>query len=111
MHQNERSEKHSLTRSFVKNIAATEGKVKLAGWIYHLRVLAKTTFIVIKDCTGVMQCVMPTDLNPDVHLRLDDCIEVEGIVKAEPRSKSGFELHISKITKLNETSAIFPFNS
>ena len=27
-------------------------EVLLRGWVYRLRVLAKTTFIVIKDCSG-----------------------------------------------------------
>lgn len=111
MHQKKQSEKHSLKRSFVKSLTASEGEVKVAGWVYHLRVLAKTTFIVLKDCTGVIQCVMPTDLDPNLHLRLDDCIEVEGVLRNEPRSKTGFELHVRRVEKLNETTAVFPFNS
>ncbi len=111
MHQQNQSEIHSLKRSFVKNLAAIEGEVKVAGWVYHLRVLAKTTFIVLKDCTGVVQCVMPTNLNSNLHLRLDDTVEIVGILKIEARSKLGFELHIRRVTKLNESAATFPFNS
>jgi len=121
VHQKQRSGTHSLKRSFVKSLTVSGDEVKVAGWIYHLRVLAKTTFIVLKDCTGAIQCVMPTDLNmnadadlnsyPYPHLRLDDCIEVEGFLKTEPRAKAGFELHVSRIRKLNESTEIYPFNS
>jgi nondiscriminating aspartyl-tRNA synthetase len=31
--------------------------VLLRGWVYRLRVLASTTFIVLRDCTGEAQCV------------------------------------------------------
>lgn len=111
MHQKSASEKHSLKRSFVKNLTAPETKVKVAGWVYHLRVLAKTTFIVLKDGTGMVQCVMPTNLIPDFHLKLDECIEVEGILKPEARAKAGYELHVMAIRRLNEIADIFPFQS
>ena len=111
MHQEEQSEKHSHQRSFIKSLPPVESQVKVAGWVYHLRVLSKTTFIVLKDCTGMIQCVMPTDPNRNLHLRLDDCVEIEGILRAEPRSKLGIELQVTKLTKLNETANLFPFNS
>jgi len=111
VHQEEQSEKHSHQRSFIKSLPPVESQVKVAGWVYHLRVLSKTTFIVLKDCTGMIQCVMPTDPNRNLHLRLDDCVEIEGILRAEPRSKLGIELQVTKLTKLNETANLFPFNS
>ena len=114
MHLKKQGSEHSLKRSFVESLRQAESEVKVAGWVYHLRVLAKTTFVVLKDCTGVIQCVMPTNLDSNLgnlSLRLDDCIEVEGILKSEARSKSGFELHIRRIRRLNETTTVFPFNS
>lgn len=99
-------------RQFVGELSSATGQhVKLAGWIYHLRVLSKTSFLVLKDCTGIIQCVMPTDLGRDLHLRLDDCVEVEGLLKAEPRSKQGFELHVTGINKVSESHAALPFNA
>lgn len=109
MHQTTQSEILSCRRSFIKSLTASEQEVKIAGWIYHLRVLAKTTFIIVKDRTGLIQCVMPTDQN--LHLRLDDCVEVVGRVQTEARAKSGIEILVTRIEKLNESAAVFPFNS
>lgn len=101
-------------RSFIGELTPVQGKtVSISGWIYHLRVHAQTTFLVIKESTGILQCVMPTDLdNNDLHLRLDDCVEVSGNLHLEPRSKAGFELHVTSIRKLSESSLTqLPFNS
>jgi nondiscriminating aspartyl-tRNA synthetase len=113
VHQVQRSENHSLQRSFIKSLTAHGSEVKLAGWIYHLRVLSKTTFVVLKDCTGMIQCVMPTDLTErlGLQLRVDDCVEVEGILMAEPRAKLGFELHVRSLKILSESAATLPFHS
>lgn len=100
-------------RSFIGEIQPVQGQtICISGWIYHLRVLTKTTFLVIKDSTGILQCVMPTDLNNDEHLRLDDCVEINGNLNLEPRAKVGFELHVTSIRKLSESSLKqLPFNA
>jgi len=101
-------------RSFIGQIKPVQGQtISICGWIYHLRVLSKTTFIVVKDCTGILQCVMPTDLNNnDLHLRLDDCVEINGNLNLDPRSKIGFELQVTSIRKLSESSlSQLPFNA
>jgi nondiscriminating aspartyl-tRNA synthetase len=101
-------------RSFIGEITPVQGQtISICGWIYYLRVLAQTTFIVVKDCTGILQCVMPTNLNnQDLHLRLDDCVEINGHVNMDPRSQCGFELHVTAIRKLSESSQTqLPFNS
>jgi nondiscriminating aspartyl-tRNA synthetase len=32
-------------------------EVALRGWVCRMRVLGKTTFVVLKDCSGEVQCV------------------------------------------------------
>lgn len=100
-------------RSFICELSQMTGQtVKITGWIYHLRVLSQTTFLVIKDATGIMQCVMPTDLNSDLHLRLDDCVEVLGNLIEDPRAPNNRELHVTSVKKLSESNRqMLPFNS
>jgi nondiscriminating aspartyl-tRNA synthetase len=86
-------------------------EVLLRGWVYRLRVLAKTTFIVIRDCSGEAQCVAGSDLLKDLHLKLDDCVEIHGRVRADARSKSGYEVDVVRVVMLNPSSTGLPFNS
>lgn len=85
------------------------GKVRIAGWVSQCRVLAKTTFVVVKDASGILQCVMATD--PNGPPRLDDCVEFEGNLREEPRAKQGFELHVTAWRRLNEAAEVLPFHS
>jgi nondiscriminating aspartyl-tRNA synthetase len=99
-------------RSFAGTLG---GKIKqqvlLRGWVYHLRVLARTTFIILRDCSGEVQCVGDSDLLKDFHLKLDDTVEITGRVRADERAKSGYEIDIVAVRVLSRASNILPFNS
>jgi nondiscriminating aspartyl-tRNA synthetase len=86
-------------------------EVLLRGWIYRLRVLAKTTFIIIRDWSGEAQCVAGSDLLKDLHLKLDDCVEVHGRIRADHRSRSGYEVDILRVRVLSRSASGLPFNS
>src|SRR5215475_7484294 len=86
-------------------------EVLLRGWVYRLRVLAKTTFIIIKDCSGEAQCVTGSGLLKDIHLKLDDCVEIYGHVRADHRSRSGYEVDIIGVRALSHSASGLPFNS
>jgi nondiscriminating aspartyl-tRNA synthetase len=96
----------------ISQISYHEGKdVILRGWVYRLRSLAKTTFILLHDCTGIVQCVISSDAVKHVSVKLDYPIEIRGKVRADKRAVGGFEIDIEEIKVLNETMAILPFNA
>src|SRR5262249_49231553 len=101
-----------IHRRFVEELSNRVGEtVLIRGWVHRLRVLAKTTFLIVKDCTGEAQCVAATEALRDLHPKLDDAIEVRGIVRAEERAKSGIEIDIENATILNRAANVLPFNS
>jgi nondiscriminating aspartyl-tRNA synthetase len=86
-------------------------EVTIGGWVYHLRVLSRTAFIILKDCSGEVQCVGATEAIKDLHLKLDDAIQVRARVRPDTRAKAGYELDILEVTVLNRSSNTLPFNS
>ncbi|MBI4475329.1 MAG: aspartate--tRNA(Asn) ligase [Acidobacteria bacterium] len=101
-----------VQRVFISELAHHQHEsVLIRGWVYRTRVLAKTTFIIVKDCTGEAQCVAATDFLRDQRPRLDDAIEVRGTVRKDNRAKTGVEINISQLTILNRAGGILPFNS
>jgi nondiscriminating aspartyl-tRNA synthetase len=86
-------------------------EILLRGWVHRFRSLAKTTFIVLRDCSGEAQCVAASDALKDLHLKLDDTIEISGRVRADQRAKSGFEVDIVSARVLNSAANNLPFNS
>ncbi|HEU0180405.1 MAG TPA: aspartate--tRNA(Asn) ligase [Blastocatellia bacterium] len=101
---NQRALTHSLGQFIDQDVL-------LRGWVYRLRVLAKTTFIVIRDCSGEAQCVTASDLLKDLHLKLDDCVEIYGRVRADHRSRSGHEVDVIRVRVLSRSATGLPFNS
>jgi len=99
-------------RIFIESLRElAAGEVRLKGWVYRLRVLGKTAFVILRDCTGEAQCVIASDALKDHHLKVEDVVEIEGNVRAEPRSKSGYEIDITAIQVLNRAGQSLPFHS
>jgi nondiscriminating aspartyl-tRNA synthetase len=86
-------------------------KVKIAGWVSRYRPLAKTAFIVLKDCSGTVQCVSAPQLPKDLGVKLEDAIELIGVARADSRSKQGYEFDVTEIRVLNASSHELPFQS
>jgi nondiscriminating aspartyl-tRNA synthetase len=99
-------------RTFIQDISASStAEVLLRGWVYRLRVLGKTSFIILRDCSGVAQCVAATEAVQDYRLKVEDVVEVRGVARADRRSKVGFEIHILTLRILNRAGQVLPFRS
>ncbi len=101
-----------MQKVMISNIGPFIGEVlTLRGWVYHIRTLSKTTFIVLKDCTGVVQCVASTEYLKNFIVNLDYAIEIVGKVRSDARAKCGYEVDVLTLKILNETKSILPFNA
>ncbi len=83
-------------------------EVTLAGWLYHRRSSGKLHFLLVRDGTGTIQCVVAVkDVAPEVFERAGRCpqessVEVTGSVHADARSPLGFELAVRDFRILQE---------
>ena len=72
-------------------------EVTLNGWVYNLRSIGKIWFLILRDGTGLVQCVVvkaDTDeaiFNLENKLTQESSVTVTGMVRAEPRSVGGYE--------------------
>jgi nondiscriminating aspartyl-tRNA synthetase len=102
----------TISKTFVADLPLHVGKtIILRGWIFRLRELAKTTFVVLKDCTGEAQCVAASDVLRELHLKSDDAVEILGTVRLDERAKQGIEVDIISVKILNPSATLLPFNS
>jgi asparaginyl-tRNA synthetase len=88
---------------YIENIGAHEGKeVTLRGWIYNKRSSGKLKFILLRDGTGVIQCVgFKGNFTAEQFDELDkvtqeSSIEIRGKVRKDDRSPGGYELEIAE---------------
>jgi len=101
-----------MSRTFADSLGQCLGReVLLRGWVHRLRVLARTTFIVLRDCSGQVQCVATSESLKDLHLKNDDAVEIIGRVRPDDRTREGYEVDVTQARVLGRASNILPFNS
>ena len=99
-------------RVFIESLPDfVDKEVALRGWVCRMRLLGKTTFVVLKDCSGEVQCVAAPESIKEHHLKLEDAVEIVGRVRRDARAKSGYELDILEVRVLNRSGQNLPFNS
>lgn len=85
--------------------------VLLRGWVHRLRTLGKTTFLVLRDCSGLAQCVLPTARLRGTQLKSEDTVEVHGTVRHDGRARSGIEVEVDSLRVLNLAAQHLPFTA
>ncbi len=102
---------------YVENIGDHEGgEVTLRGWVYNKRSSGKLQFIMLRDGTGVIQCVAfkgsftPEQFDALDRLTQESSIEIRGKVRKDSRSPGGYELDVAgfEIFQLTENYPIAP---
>jgi asparaginyl-tRNA synthetase len=74
------------------------------GWLYNKRSSGKLQFLIVRDGTGYLQCVVPkADVEPEVWEAAEkasqECaLEVSGQVREDKRAPGGFELTASRVS-------------
>jgi asparaginyl-tRNA synthetase len=76
-------------------------EVTLAGWLYNRRGSGKIQFLIIRDGTGLCQCIVEKGKVSDElfeqlkHLGQESSLKVTGIIRADERSVGGYEMAIT----------------
>jgi asparaginyl-tRNA synthetase len=90
-------------------------RVSIAGWLYNLRESGKIVFPLVRDGTGIMQCVaiktaLPAEVFETVRdLTQESSIIVTGKVRAEPRAPGGYELELDGIRVIQRVPESDPY--
>src|SRR4051794_19240799 len=90
-------------------------RVRIRGWLYNLRKSGKIVFPLIRDGSGLMQCVavksnLPEDtFNALKGLTQESSLTVTGTVRAEPRAAGGYELDVDDAQVIQRVSEEQPY--
>ncbi len=98
--------------SLAEAIKKGKGKVAVRGWVHRERGSNKMKFIVLRDYSDLVQCVLHYEdfskqWDEIDKIQVEASVEVEGKIKADKRAPTGFEIQVSKI-KLVGKSEEFP---
>jgi len=94
----------TLPYARIAELSTHAGKqVRVRGWVTHLRSSGKVAFIVMRDGSGSLQCVLvKVSLAPETwerfaQLTQETTIEVAGEVRPDARAPGGYELAVSDL--------------
>src|SRR5687767_10123149 len=85
------------------------GTATVHGWVHTTRTHGKVAFVVVRDGTAVVQCVVgQRDVRPEVweevhRLTQETSVRVEGKVRADARAPGGYELSVTELEVLGRS--------
>lgn len=92
-----------MKRILVKNIPNfIEKEIKIEGWLYRVRGLKLITFLLIRDRSGLVQCVIENNNIDLSSLKLESVVSIVGIVKKSNNSLNPFEILVESFEIISE---------
>jgi asparaginyl-tRNA synthetase len=95
---------------YIEDIGKHEGEeVTLKGWLHNRRSSGKIHFLTVRDGSGFIQAVMSkADVGDEVfkaadHLSQETSIIVTGLVRADTRAPSGYEIEAKRLEVVGES--------
>jgi asparaginyl-tRNA synthetase len=79
------------------------GDVAIRGWVYRERKSNKFIFIVLRDASDIVQCVVEKDKVSEKiwadaeKLLVESSVEIEGKIKKDKRAPTGYEIGVKKM--------------
>jgi asparaginyl-tRNA synthetase len=90
-------------------------QVRIQGWLYNLRKSGKIVFPVVRDGSGMMQCVavksaLPEDVFEALKgLTQESSVIITGTIRAEARAQGGYELDVTDAQIVQRVSEEHPY--
>ncbi|PJI08532.1 MULTISPECIES: aspartate--tRNA(Asn) ligase [Clostridium] len=95
-----------MERCLVSESRDNLGKeIKLQGWVHKIRKLGKIAFVLLRDRTGIIQCVIDTKSVNIKGLKIESVIEIYGTAKA---FKEECEIEVEKLNVLSKVEEEIP---
>jgi nondiscriminating aspartyl-tRNA synthetase len=83
-------------------------KVEIKGWVYRVRKLKAITFIILRDRTGLVQCVVENSVMDISGAKLESVVSIIGEVKEGKNTLNPFEILIENFEVINSSVAELP---
>jgi asparaginyl-tRNA synthetase len=103
-----------MSRIYIENLNQHVGsEITLHGWLYNKRSSGKIRFLILRDGTGIVQCVMVKGGVSDEtfsffdQLTQESSLTIRGKVKKDDRAPGGFEIELSDV-KIIQVAKDYP---
>lgn len=96
-----------MDRILIENVSNfKEKEIKIEGWVYRIRKLKNVTFLVIRDRSGLIQCILDNKVKDLNKLKIESAISVVGIVKSSNNSLHPCEIIGNEFNIISEAQEL-----
>lgn len=103
------TEYQSIKYQSIKDaMAQGHGEIAIRGWVYRERGSSKIKFIVLRDSSEVIQCVIEKAVVGDekfeiaTKLQVEASMTIKGTIKADSRAPTGYEISVKDFEVVGE---------
>lgn len=82
-------------------------KIFIQGWVHRVRILKNISFVIVRDRSGMVQCVVDKDIDLS-NLTNESVVEITGVAKEGKNSLNNFEVIVEEINVINKVEEILP---
>jgi nondiscriminating aspartyl-tRNA synthetase len=98
-----------MNRILIRKLKSEVGEVvKIQGWVHKIRKLGKLAFIMVRDRSGIVQCVVNTKTIDIKGLKLESVIELIGEVQNKEGTKDEAEIWTHSLSTLSAVNVDIP---
>ena len=91
-------------------LAKGKGKVSIRGWVYRERGSNEVKFVVLRDSSNIVQCVIKKENFSAAQWKAIDKVQIEasmrisGEIKEDKRAPTGYEIQVSEFEIVGESN-------
>ncbi len=108
-----------MERIFISEIneKLNDKKVLIKGWVSEIRSLGKVQFVLLRDKSSTIQCVVHKDklkeelFNKINKISIESVLEIEGKVKTSKEAKKGYEISVEDLKIIAESLTPLPIDT
>ncbi len=102
-----------MERTYIKDIKSKIGEdIEIKGFVHEIRDQSKIKFIIIRDVTGVIQCIVKPEqkevFNEIVKIPRESVLKITGKVKSNKQAPGGIEILIRDYEVLSRADSPLP---
>lgn len=83
-------------------------KAKIEGWVHRVRCLKTITFLILRDRTGLVQCIIDNNLIDIASIKLESVISIVGEVKESNNKLNNFEIEVNSLDIISSCNNELP---
>src|SRR5689334_18625945 len=83
-------------------------EVNIKGWVTRIRKLKSVVFLIIRDRTGMVQCIATNDFMENMSIKLETVVSITGNVVEGNNSYNPFEIQMKTMEILSEVREELP---